>query len=84
LNILKPEDLDIAEFKARCNTVSIDIFEAIQTLGGSVSAEHGVGTLKAPYLAYTKSVSEIAAMRAVKAIFDPDGVLNPGKVFTTP
>ena len=84
LNILKPENLDIAEFKARCNTVSIDIFEAIQTLGGSVSAEHGVGTLKAPYLAYTKSESEIAAMRAVKAIFDPDGVLNPGKVFATP
>jgi FAD/FMN-containing dehydrogenase len=82
LNILKPENLLIENFKARCNDVSTDIFEAIKTLGGSVSAEHGVGTLKAPYLNYTKSESEIDAMRAIKSIFDPDGILNPGKVFS--
>jgi FAD/FMN-containing dehydrogenase len=83
LNILKPEHLQIEEFKARCNDVSRDIFDAIKTLGGSVSAEHGVGTLKAPYLGYSKSDSEIDAMRAIKTIFDPDGILNPGKVFAT-
>ena len=83
LNILKPENLQIDEFKARCNEVSTDIFDAIKRLGGSVSAEHGVGTLKAPYLGYSKSDSEIDAMRAIKAIFDPDGILNPGKVFST-
>jgi FAD/FMN-containing dehydrogenase len=82
LNILKPENLQIEEFKARCNDVSVAIFDAIKTLGGSVSAEHGVGTLKAPYLGYSKSDSEIDAMRAIKAIFDPDGILNPGKVFS--
>ena len=82
LNILKPENLQIEEFKKRCNEVSTDIFDAIKTLGGSVSAEHGVGTLKAPYLGYSKSDSEIDAMRAIKAIFDPDGILNPGKVFS--
>ena len=82
LNILKPENLQIEEFKERCNDVSAAIFEAIKTLGGSVSAEHGVGTLKAPYLGYSKSDSEIDAMRAIKAIFDPDGILNPGKVFS--
>jgi FAD/FMN-containing dehydrogenase len=82
LNILKPENLQIEEFKARCNDVSTAIFNAIKTLGGSVSAEHGVGTLKAPYLGYSKSDSEIDAMRAIKAIFDPDGILNPGKVFS--
>ena len=82
LNILKPENLQIGEFKARCNDVSTAIFDAIRTLGGSVSAEHGVGTLKAPYLGYSKSDSEIDAMRAIKAIFDPDGILNPGKVFS--
>ena len=82
LNILKPENLQIEEFKARCNDVSTAIFDAIKTLGGSVSAEHGVGTLKAPYLGYSKSDSEIDAMRAIKAIFDPDGILNPGKVFS--
>ena len=82
LNILKPENLQIEEFKARCNDVSTAIFDAIKTLGGSVSAEHGIGTLKAPYLGYSKSDSEINAMRAIKAIFDPDGILNPGKVFS--
>jgi len=82
LNILKPENLQIEEFKTRCSEVSTDIFDAIKTLGGSVSAEHGVGTLKAPYLGYSKSDSEIDAMRAIKAIFDPDGILNPGKVFS--
>ena len=82
LNILKPENLQIEEFKARCNEVSTDIFDVIKRLGGSVSAEHGVGTLKAPYLGYSKSDSEIDAMRAIKAIFDPDGILNPGKVFS--
>ena len=82
LNILKPENLNIEEFKARCNEVSTDIFDAIKRLGGSVSAEHGVGTLKAPYLGYSKSDAEIDAMRAIKAIFDPDGILNPGKVFS--
>jgi len=82
LNILKPENLQIEEFKARCSQVSKDIFDEIKTLGGSVSAEHGVGTLKAPYLGYSKSDSEIDAMRAIKAIFDPDGILNPGKVFS--
>ena len=82
LNILKPENLSIEAFKERCNDVSTDIFDAIKKLGGSVSAEHGVGILKAPYLGYTKSESEIQAMRAIKAIFDPDGILNPGKVFS--
>ena len=82
LNILKPENLQIGEFKARCSDVSTAIFDAIKTLGGSVSAEHGVGTLKAPYLGYSKSDSEIDAMRVIKAIFDPDGILNPGKVFS--
>ena len=83
LNILKPENLQIEEFKERCNEVSANIFDAIKRLGGSVSAEHGVGTLKAPYLGYSKSDAEIDAMRAIKAIFDPDGILNPGKVFST-
>ena len=82
LNILKPENLQIEEFKERCIEVSSDIFDAILTLGGSVSAELGVGTLKAPYLGYSKSDSEVDAMRAIKAIFDPDGILNPGKVFS--
>jgi FAD/FMN-containing dehydrogenase len=49
--------------------------------GGSISAEHGIGTLKRRWLARDRSAAEVAAMRAVKAALDPDGVLNPGALF---
>ena len=45
--------------------------------GGSISAEHGIGTLKKRWLARDRSAAEVAAMRAVKGALDPDGVLNP-------
>jgi FAD/FMN-containing dehydrogenase len=48
---------------------------------GTISAEHGIGLTKKPYLAFTRSAEEIAVMRLVKCAFDPRGVLNPGKVF---
>jgi FAD/FMN-containing dehydrogenase len=48
--------------------------------GGSVSAEHGIGLLKKPWLEYTRSPAEIERMRAIKKAFDPNGILNPGKV----
>jgi FAD/FMN-containing dehydrogenase len=46
--------------------------------GGSISAEHGIGTAKVPWLHLNRSPEEIAAMRAIKAALDPDGILNPG------
>ncbi|HET6954259.1 MAG TPA: FAD-binding oxidoreductase [Acidimicrobiales bacterium] len=46
--------------------------------GGSISAEHGIGTLKRRWLARDRSASEVEAMRAVKRALDPDGILNPG------
>jgi FAD/FMN-containing dehydrogenase len=48
--------------------------------GGSISAEHGVGMLKKPYLEYSRSAADIVLMRGVKGLFDPDGVMNPGKL----
>jgi FAD/FMN-containing dehydrogenase len=47
---------------------------------GSVSAEHGIGLLKREYLGHTRSAREIASMRAIKQVFDPHGILNPGKL----
>jgi glycolate oxidase subunit GlcD len=81
LNILKPDALSTDEFKARCDKVNPLIFEIVRLHGGSISAEHGVGLLKKAYLHYTRSESEVAIMRGIKATLDPDGIMNPGKIF---
>ena len=57
------------------------VYEAVSAAGGSLSAEHGVGLLKAPYLGLAQSPEAISLMRAVKAAWDPNGILNPYKVF---
>ena len=57
------------------------MFDIVQRFGGSVSAEHGVGLPKKDYLQYSRSPEEIALMRHVKQVFDPNGVMNPGKIF---
>ena len=81
LNIPKPTDISKEDFKAKCDSVSIKIYELIQKFEGSISAEHGVGLVKKPYLHYTKSQEEINYMKQIKTIFDPNNILNPGKIF---
>ncbi len=81
LNVLKPDNLSIADFQSRCHEVSEEIFAAVADLGGSISAEHGVGLLKKPFLHHSRSASELALMKGIKALLDPRGILNPGKVF---
>ncbi|MFJ4372472.1 FAD-binding oxidoreductase [Pseudomonas japonica] len=81
LNILKPDDLSKDEFFARCAVVNKQVFETVEKYNGSISAEHGVGMTKRDYLAYSRSSAEIAYMKAVKAVFDPNGIMNPGKIF---
>ena len=81
LNILKPADLSKDEFFAKCRAVNQSVFETVQKYGGSISAEHGVGMTKKPYLHYTRSQEEIAYMQAMKQVFDPNHILNPGKIF---
>ena len=81
LNILKPAELAKEEFFARCNNVSKWVFEIVEKYNGSISAEHGVGRTKKAYLGYSRSAEEIALMKAVKAAFDPNGIMNPGKIF---
>ncbi len=80
LNILKPDDLAKEIFFEQCAKVSTWVFEIVEKYKGSVSAEHGVGMTKKPYLEYTRSAAEIGYMRAVKAVFDPNNIMNPGKL----
>ena len=80
LNILKPDDLAKEVFFEQCAKVSTWVFEIVEKYQGSVSAEHGVGMTKKAYLKYTRSEAEIDYMRAVKAVFDPNNIMNPGKL----
>jgi FAD/FMN-containing dehydrogenase len=56
------------------------IYGLVRELGGSISAEHGIGTMKKPWLGHARSEPEIALMRTLKTALDPDNLLNPGKV----
>ena len=57
------------------------LFERVIALEGSISGEHGIGFAKAPYLHLELAAEQIALLRRVKAAFDPNGILNPGKIF---
>jgi FAD/FMN-containing dehydrogenase len=80
LNVLKPDAMPMEEFQRRCGEVSEGVFEVVARHGGSISAEHGVGLLKKPYLRYSRSAAEIELMAQIKRAFDPAGIMNPGKL----
>jgi glycolate oxidase subunit GlcD len=81
LNILMPEGMEKEEFFVKCKSVDPDMFQLIQKYHGSISAEHGIGLLKKDFLGFSRSQTEIDSMKAIKKIFDPNGILNPGKLF---
>ena len=81
LNILKPESMSKDDFFAECQVVNKYVFETVQKYGGSVSAEHGVGMTKKPYLNYSRSETEIEYLKEVKKVFDPNNIMNRGKIF---
>ncbi len=82
LNILKPESLTIDDFFERCHRINPELFSLIEQRGGSISAEHGVGLLKRDFLPFSRSDAEIGLMRELKEVFDPSGIMNPGKLFS--
>jgi FAD/FMN-containing dehydrogenase len=81
VNVMKPDALAVDEFRARTAAADRDLFTLVQKHAGSISAEHGIGLLKKPYLAYSRSADELAVLRSVKQALDPLGLLNPGKIF---
>ncbi len=72
---------DRAEYRRAERTVGILMREVVK-LGGAISGEHGIGLAKSPFLRLQHSPAQIKAMKAVKSALDPNGTLNPGKMFT--
>jgi D-lactate dehydrogenase (cytochrome) len=79
-NVSQPVGADAAEFLARWHDMNAVVFEIVLRMGGSISAEHGIGVLKRDELPEVKDKTAIELMRAVKAMLDPLGIMNPGKV----
>jgi len=79
-NLSKPETRENAAFIAAQPTVNRIVHDLVHALGGSISAEHGIGQLKREELLRYKSPVEIALMRTLKQALDPQGLMNPGKV----
>ena len=80
-----PADGDARAFllneEERVNTL---VYDAVQRFGGSISAEHGIGSLKAHKLEKHKSPVALEMMRAIKRGLDPQNLLNPGRVIRLP
>ncbi len=79
-NISQPVGADRAAFLARWDEVGDIVHGVVEKIGGSISAEHGIGQLKRDLLRRVKDPTALAAMRAIKAALDPKGILNPGKL----
>jgi len=81
INVLRPDGLAEADFIAQCEHVTRLLADTLQRHGGSISAEHGIGLVKKPYLSSTRSAAEIEVMRGIRRVLDPHGIMNPGKLF---
>ncbi len=81
INVMKPETISVEDFRAKTKAVDHDLFEIVKKHHGSISAEHGIGLLKKEFLSFTRSPLEIETFRSIKRVFDPNGILNPGKIW---
>lgn len=79
-NVSQPIGADTADYLARWHDVNAVVFEIVLRMGGSISAEHGIGVLKRDELPEVKDKTAIELMRSIKAMLDPHGIMNPGKV----
>lgn len=79
-NVSQPPEMDKRAFIDVWEDMNARVHAIVADMNGSISAEHGIGFLKRDLLPEVKSVVEMDLMRAVKAAFDPHGLLNPGKV----
>ena len=83
-NVSQREGADRSAFLAHAHELEHAIFDLVGSLGGSISAEHGIGRLKVEEFAERADPVELAVMRDLKRTLDPRGILNPGKVLAAP
>ena len=81
INYLGPKAMTQVDFYEKVRQIELKVFEKVQALKGSISAEHGIGVLKKADLNFSRTPEEITLMREIKKIFDPSHLLNPGKIF---
>ena len=67
--------------KEKADKATKEIFQEVLEAGGTLSGEHGIGITKASYLAMELPEKEIELMKKIKRVFDPNEILNPGKIF---
>jgi D-lactate dehydrogenase (cytochrome) len=79
-NVSQPLGANAADFLGRWHDINAVVFDIVLRMGGSISAEHGIGVLKRDELPDVKDKVAIELMRAIKAVLDPLGIMNPGKV----
>ena len=79
-NLSQKPGTDLAAFNGRAHALEHAMFDLVESLGGSISAEHGIGRLKAQEFAQRADPVELSIMHALKKALDPKGILNPGKV----
>lgn len=81
INVIKPDEMRVDAFKDRCKDTDSRVLSLVSQFKGSISAEHGVGLLKKQFLHLSRSETEIKLMKELKQVFDPAGILNPGKIW---
>jgi len=79
-NVSQPPGANSADFLSQWHAINAVVFDIVLRMGGSISAEHGIGVLKRDELPDVKDRVAIELMRAIKALLDPLGIMNPGKV----
>jgi FAD/FMN-containing dehydrogenase len=81
-NIMQPTGADKDAFLSNWQSMNEMVHDIVVSYGGSISAEHGIGTMKKDELKRVKPKAEIATMKAIKQAFDPNNIMNPGALFS--
>lgn len=80
MNVLRPEAMSVHDFHSHSERLTDVVYGEVARFKGSISAEHGVGVLKKDWLHHSRSDAERVLFQQIKQVFDPAGIMNPGKI----